>query len=116
MANRNGFEVREGELSKIVAALPRIDWLNDEEFAFLKREIGDVATPLTSDAVLREVIEFILSGDRQAAAFLVARSTRLDFRGAIKLLMAMDDKIKAVIERGFKIMKGTGAPTGGSQT
>ncbi len=41
LANRNGFEVREGELSKIVAALPRIDWLNEKRFAFLKREIGN---------------------------------------------------------------------------
>jgi hypothetical protein len=104
LANRSGFEVREGELSKIVAALPRIDWLNEERFAFLKREIGESAARLPSDAILREVIEFLLSGDRQAAAFLVARATPVDFRTAIDLLMAIEDKLKAVIERGFKKM------------
>ena len=102
LANRSGVEVREGELSKIVAALPRIDWLSEERFAFLKREIGDLAASLPSDAILREVVEFILSGDRQAATFLVARATRLDFRASIDLLMAIDDKLKGVIERGLK--------------
>lgn len=104
LAGRNGFEVREGELSKIVAALPRIDWLSEERFTFLKREIGEIAAPLPSDAVLREVFEFMLSEDRQAAAFLITRVTPLDLRAAIDLLMAIDEKLKAVIERGFQMM------------
>jgi hypothetical protein len=105
LANRSGLEVRKGELSKIVAALPRIDWLNEERFSFLKCEIGEAAARLPSDAILREVIEFLLSGDRQAAAFLVARATPLNFRTAIDTLMAIEDKLRAVIEkRGFKIL------------
>jgi hypothetical protein len=102
LAKRDGFEVREGELSKVVAALPRIDWLNEERFDFLKGELGDVAAALPSDAILREVIEFLLTGDRQAAVFLSARTTRRDFRRAIDLIIAIDDKLKAVIQRGLK--------------
>jgi len=98
LASRNGFEVREGELSKIVAALPRIDWLTEERFKFLKGEIGEVAVAIPSDAILREVIEFLLSGHRQAALLLVTRVTRLDGRAAIDLLMAMDDKLAGVID------------------
>ena len=105
LANRSGFEVREGELSKIVAELPRIDWLDDDRFSFLKMEVGDIAAPIPSDAVLREVIEFLLSGDRQAAAFLVTRATRLDLLATVNLLKAIDNKLKAVVERGLKKMK-----------
>jgi hypothetical protein len=104
LANRSGFEVREGELSKLIAVLPRIDWLNEERFAFLKREVGELAAKLPTDAILREVFEFLLSGDRQAAAFLVVRATPLDFRTAIDTVRAIEDKLKAVIERGFEIM------------
>lgn len=110
LANRNGFEVREGELSKIVAALPRIDWLTDERFAFLKREVAEPAARLPSDAILREVIEFLLSGNRQAAAFLVARAAPMDFRTAIDSIMAIENKLKAVIERGFQIMGAAAKP------
>jgi hypothetical protein len=105
LADRNGYEIREGELSKIVSAIPRIDWLNDERFNFLKQQIGNVATPIPSDAILREVIEFLLSGDRQAAIFLVTRSTGLDFRESIDLGMAIEGKVKEVIERGHKIIE-----------
>lgn len=105
LANRNGFEVREGELSKIVASLPRIDWLTEERFAFLKQQIGDIAAPVPSDAILREVIEFLLTGERQPAMFLITRSTRLDLRASIDLIMAIDAKIKEVVERGSKIME-----------
>jgi hypothetical protein len=104
LANRNGYEVRQGELSKIIATIPRIDWLNDRRFNFLKREIGEIAAPISSDAVLREAIEFLLSGDRQAAIFLLTRSTRLDLRQSIDLGMAIEGKVKEVIERGLKIM------------
>jgi len=63
-----------------------------------------IAASIPSDAVLREVIEFLLSGDRQAAVFLVARATPLDVRAAIDLTMAVDDKIRAVIKRGSEIL------------
>ena len=93
LAQRSGFETRPGELSRIIAASPRIDWLNDERFTFLKSEIGSAASAIPSDAILREVIEFVLSGDRQAAPFLVARSTPLDLRAAIDLCMTIEQKI-----------------------
>jgi hypothetical protein len=107
LAERSGFEVRGGELSKIIAALPRIDWLTDERFTFLKREIGATASAIPSDAILREVIEFLLSGDRQAAAFLVARAIPLDIRAAIDLSMAIEDKIRKVVERGIEMLNET---------
>lgn len=105
LAQRSGLEMRAGELSRIIAALPRIDWLSDERFAFLKREIGSAASAIPSDAILREVIEFLLSGDRQAAAFLVARATPLDFRAAIDLSSAIERKIAEVVERGRKVVE-----------
>ena len=101
LASRSGFEVREGELSRIVAAIPRVDWLNEERFAFLKKEIGEVAAPIPSDAVLREAIEFILSGDNMAATFLITRTTKLDIRSAIDLLTTMEDRIRGLIQRGY---------------
>jgi hypothetical protein len=104
LAERSGFEVRAGELSKIVAALPRIDWLTEERFIFLKREVGDASSPIPSDAILREIIEFLLSGDRQAATFLVTRVTPLDLRAAIDLTMAVENKIREVVERGFQVL------------
>jgi hypothetical protein len=38
-----GVEVRQSELAKIVTAIPRIDWLTEERFAFLVREMGPLA-------------------------------------------------------------------------
>lgn len=107
LARRDGYEIREGELSRIVVSLPRIDWLTDERFAFLKREIGEAASPIPSDTLLREIIEFLLTGDRSAAVFLLTRATTLDWRAAIDSLMAIEAKLKQVVERGFTIMKST---------
>lgn len=104
LASRNGFAVRQGELSRIVASLPRIDWLTDERFAFLKREIGDAAAPIPSDAVLRELIEFILSGDNMAATFLIVRTANLDPRKAIDILMEIDKRLRAVVQRGYELL------------
>ena len=104
LAGRSGFEVRAGELAKIIATLLRIDWLPEERFTFLKREIGETASSIPSDAILREVIEFLLSGDRQAAAFLVTRATPLDIRAAIDLTMVIEKAITEVIEHGLAIL------------
>jgi hypothetical protein len=108
LARRSGFEVREGELSRIVKALPRIDWLTDDRFAFLKREIGEATRPIPSDALLREILEFLLTGDRSAAVFLLTRATPLDWRAAIDVLMNIEAKLKKIIERGYEIMKSSG--------
>ena len=104
---RNGFEIRVGELSKIVSHISRIDWLTDERFSFLKKEVSEIASPIPSDAILRETLEFLLSGDRQAAVFLLTRATKLDFRASFDLLMEIESKLKEVVERGNKIIEST---------
>jgi hypothetical protein len=113
LASRSGFEVRAGELAKLVSALPRIDWLTDERFLFLKRELGDAAAPIQSDAVLREALEFILSGDNLAASFLIARTTRMDLRQSIDLLMKVEKVLETIITRGVVALK---AKRGTSET
>lgn len=102
LAARSGFEVRQGELARVVAELPRVDWLNEARFSFLKEAIGSVAAPIGSDAVLREALEFLLAGDHFAAAFLVARSTKLDLRASIDLLMAIQQRVQEVVDRGLR--------------
>jgi len=104
----NGVEIREGELSKIISGIPRIDWLTEERFSFLKKEVGELARSIPSDAILRETLEFLLSGDRQAAAFLLARVTKLDLRASIDLSMGIESKLKEVVQRGMKNMKSSG--------
>jgi hypothetical protein len=104
LASRNGYEVREGELSKIVNSLPRIDWLNDEIFAFLKQKVGEPVKQFPSDAILREALEFILSGDRMAASFLVVRTTKLSLLDSINLLREVETKLEEVVKCGFEII------------
>lgn len=103
-----GLVVEESALSRIVDNLPRIDWLNDERFAFLKKEIGSIADPIRSDVVLRKALQFILSGDNLSAAFLVTQSTRLNVREAIDLLMEIAKALGKVIVRGYKTMEEEG--------
>lgn len=104
LAQRMGTDFRPGELSKLIASLPRANWLTDERFQFLKKEIGSVADPIGSDALLRESLEFLLAGDRQAPTFLLARRTDLGLDGAIDTLMEIEKKILAVVERGSKLL------------
>ncbi len=104
LASRNGYEVRAGELSKIINSIPRIDWLNDERFVFLKEKIGELAKQFPSDAVLREALEFILTGDRMAASFLVVRTTKLSLLNSINLLQEVEAKLEDVIKLGFEII------------
>ena len=104
LAQRMGSDVRPGELSKLLESLPRVNWLTDERFQFLKKEIGSVADPIGSEALLREALEFLLVGDRLAPAFLISRRTNLGLDGAIDLLMEIEKKVFAVIQRGSKIL------------
>lgn len=104
LAQRMGSDVRPGELSKLIESLPRINWLTDERFQFLKKEIGSTADPIGSDALLREALEFLLVGDRLAPAFLISRRTSLGLDGAIDLLMEIEKKVFAVIQRGSTIL------------
>ncbi len=99
LASRSGYEVRAGELAKLVSALPRIDWLTDKRFEFFKRELGEVATPIQSDAILREALEFIISGDNLAASFLIVRTTNLTLRASIDLLMEIQTVLQRIVTR-----------------
>ena len=50
-------------------------------------------------------MEFLLSGDRQAATILIERTSGLDFREAIDLAMEINDSIVRVIKRGMEVIR-----------
>jgi len=102
LAQCAGAEVRQSELTKIVAAIPRIDWLDARRFEFLVRELGPLADEIPDKQVLREVLEFTLSGDRQAAVFLLCRTSHPDIRNAIDFAMKVDAVLQAVVARGMR--------------
>src|ERR1035441_8065085 len=52
LAEAAGTEVRQSELAKIITAIPRIDWLTEERFAFLVHEIGQLAEEVPSRQIL----------------------------------------------------------------
>jgi Domain of unknown function (DUF4062) len=74
LVQEGGLSVQEAALARVVENLPRVDWLTEERFAFLKKEIGSVAEPVGSDVVLREALGFILTGDNLSAAFLINKN------------------------------------------
>lgn len=104
LVQRSGTPVQQGELAKLVESFPRVAWLTPERFAFLKQEIGDAATMVPSDELLQGALEFLLAGDRLAAAFLLSRRAQLDLREATDALMEIEKRVFAVIERGAKIV------------
>lgn len=104
LASRIGQDVRPGELSKLLESLPRVNWLNDERFEFLKKELGESGSVIGSDALLRETIEFLFAGDRQAPFFLLSRRAVLGARDTVDVLMEIEKKLFAVIERGARIL------------
>lgn len=105
LIERSGTPVQQGELAKIVEALPRVTWLTQERFAFLKKEVGDAAASVSTDELLKELMEFLLSGDRLAAVFLLSRRERMDLRDATDALMEIERRISEVVERGAKLLK-----------
>jgi hypothetical protein len=111
LAERAGAEVRQSELAKIITSIPRVDWLNDERYTFLRREMGPLADEVENHEVFREVLEFLLARDRQAAVFLVLRTSHQDIRKAIDYIMAVEDVLKQAIERGMKILEKKPATT-----
>src|SRR5882724_3034884 len=104
LVERTGTSVHHGELAKLVESLPRVTWLTPERFGFLKKEVGEAAAIVPSDDLLKELMEFLLSGDRLAAVFLLARRAHLDLRDATDALMEIEKRIFAVVERGAKII------------
>lgn len=93
-----GLESRELEL--LVSKLPRVTWINDERLAFLTAQLGDMASRYTRRTVIKEVLEFLLIGDRQSAVFLTAKHANLDIRKSIDLCVAIERRLSEVIERG----------------
>lgn len=104
LAQRIGKPVNETELAKLVNTLHRASWLDDDRFAFLRKEIGELATPIGSDALLREALEFLLTGDRMTAFYLLSRRTTLGADKSIDLLVEIEEKVMAVIEKGSRIL------------
>jgi hypothetical protein len=104
LAERMGTSVHKGELARLVESLPRVDWLTAERFAFLKKEVGDAGTSVPSDDLLKEVLEFLLAGDRLAAVFLLSRRARLDLREATDTLMEIEKRVFSVVERGARVL------------
>ncbi|HRJ47614.1 MAG TPA: hypothetical protein PKY38_09660 [Opitutaceae bacterium] len=98
-----GIESR--ELEVIVSKLPRITWLNEDRLAFLIKELGDLGASYSRQSVLKEVLEFLLVGDRQSAVFLTTKHSGLDFRKSIDLCVAIDEKLQTVIKRGVSILE-----------
>lgn len=105
LVEREGTIVQRGELAKVVESLPRVDWLTPQRFEFLKGEIAEAARIVPSDGVLREIMEFLLSGDRLAAVFLLVRRANVDFREATDCLMQIEKGIFGVVERGSRLLE-----------
>lgn len=104
LIERSGTSIHRGELAKVVESLPRVTWLTPDRFAYLKREVAEAGGVAPSDEVLKELMEFLLSGDRLAAVFLLARRAHLDLREATDALMEIERRIFAVVERGARIL------------
>ena len=105
LAERSGAEVRQSELARIIVAVPRIDWLTEERFAFLVREMGPLAKEVPNRQILHEVLEFLLSGDRQAAVFLLCRTSHPNIRMAIDYALQVESVLARGIERGMQILQ-----------
>lgn len=105
LIERSGTPIQRGELAKIVESLPRVTWLTSERFAYLKKELAEAGNVAPSDGMLKELMEFLLSGDRLAAVFLLVRGARLDLREATDALMEIERRIFAVVECGARMLE-----------
>lgn len=104
LIERSGTPIQRGELAKVVESLPRVTWLTPERFAYLKNEVAEAGGIAPSDEVLKELMEFLLSGDRLAAVFLLSRRVRLDLREATDALMEIERRLFAVVRRGARLL------------
>jgi hypothetical protein len=116
LAESAGAEVRQSELAKIITAIPRIDWLTEERFAFLVREMGHLAQEVPSKQILHEALEFLLSGDRQAAVFLLCRTSHPNIRLAIDYATQVESVLARVIQRGMRILQREQQPVAGQSS
>jgi hypothetical protein len=99
LAERTGQDVDRSVLFNVVGTLPR-HRLTDERFEFLKREAGESGAVIGSDAVLRETMEYLIAGERQAPFLLLSRQADLGGRDVVDVMMEIEKKIFAVVERG----------------
>jgi hypothetical protein len=104
LVQREKIGIDSRELESLVSKLPRVNWLNDERLDFLVKEIGELAAAYTKRLVLKEVLDFILAGDRHSAVFLTSKHTRFDIRKSIDLCFNIESKIAEVVARGNTII------------
>ena len=98
-------------LSSVVAELPKAKWLNSDRFEFLRGKMGQLAERAGHPSVLKEVLEFLLVGDRQSATFLLVKKSALGMREAIDLCMGIEDILREVVEFGLaRLAKGKPEP------
>jgi hypothetical protein len=88
-------------LSSVVAELPKAKWLNSDRFEFLRGKMGQLAERAGHPSVLKEVLEFLLVGDRQSATFLLVKKSALGMREAIDLCMGIENVLREVVEFGL---------------
>ena len=96
-----GVDVQPNILAHLVEALPRIDWLSDDDWRFIRGKLGPLAERGVPEPVLRGAVEFLLSQDRLTASYLVAKASNLDIRQAITLSIDIEKILKSIIEDGY---------------
>lgn len=103
--DREKFGAESRELEALVSKLPRITWIDDEMLDFLIKKLGDLSSPYERKTVIKEVLEFLLVGDRQSAVFLTAKHSNLDIRKSITHCMRIDDKLREIVEFGYEELR-----------
>jgi hypothetical protein len=68
--------------------------------SFRKEKRAKVALSFGSDAVLRETTEYLIAGERQAPFLLLSRKADLGGRDVVDVMIEIEKKIFAVLERG----------------
>jgi hypothetical protein len=96
---------RSSELEQVIRRIPRIDWLDDEIFEFLKKKSEPSAKMISSDSILREVMEFLLSGEKMAAVFLIHQTSDFEIRKSMSIAMKIGDSIEQIITHQIEIIQ-----------
>ena len=99
-----GFDVQPNILLQLVESLPRIDWLSDDRWLFLREKLGELAEGGIREPVLRCVVEYLLSFDRMTAAFVLAKGSSLDMREAIDLSRNIEKVLASVVSQGDTVI------------
>jgi hypothetical protein len=94
-----------GMFGNIAEGIPRIRWLNEKRFEFLRKRIGKLNDKIPNRDLLHEVMVLLLSGERQAAVFLLLRRSGIDGREAIDTLMEIEEILGQIIREGNEKIK-----------